>query len=261
MTKREAVIQAVTVLATTFNREISATLIEAYQLGLDAIDADAVARATKRALAECKFMPAPAELLALVGEKRDVAALGAEAWASVRWAVDAYDYTASPDFGPLVNACIRNIGGWGRLCDMKLGELDVWARREFLRLYALFADQDPAKLDGAPFVGFLHEATFFVAIGTQNAPFNPARALAAPPSALAPVVRALADAKSQTGAEDTHPRGSTVLARPADESPGAPPPPREVKAPVAISEDEKRVAVTLIEAQLAERRAREGGAT
>jgi hypothetical protein len=112
-----------------------------------------LALATKRAVAECRFMPAPAELLTLAGRGRNTEVEGAEAWETVRRAVDEHDYTASVDFGPLVNAVVRNLGGWDRLCRLDLEALNVWARKEFERIYAAFSPKDPAALNGDPHIG------------------------------------------------------------------------------------------------------------
>lgn len=192
MTTRESVIQAVTMLATTFNRPVTAEFVEAYQLGMSGLGPDDVARALKRALRECKFMPAPAELIALSGasERRGLAT--AEAWEAVRRAIDVHDYTTSVDFGPLVNAILRNMGGWLRLCDLPLEGLDVWARKEFERLYAEFAEKDPATLHGEPHRGAFGGPFVPVAIGGKLPP----RALPPPAAPAVDVVRELAEAKS-----------------------------------------------------------------
>lgn len=152
MTTREAVIKAVAVLATAFNRENSPTLTEAYQLGLSGLTADEIAGATKLALMGSKFMPTPSELRAFVRPPRDLAAEAALAWSAVRKAMDQHDVYGNVDFGPVVNAVVHNLGGWLWLCEQSLTDLE-WRKKDFLRVYEQFAGKDVALLNGAPHFG------------------------------------------------------------------------------------------------------------
>jgi len=194
MTKREAIVTSITLLAANFNRETSAPLFESYWLVLSDVSPEEIATATRRALAECKFMPTTAEFLKLTGHGRSVAFDSAQAWEAVRRAVDVHDYTTSVDFGPLVNATMRNIGGWLRLCDLPREDLDVWARKEFERIYLEFADKDAQSLHGDPLRGAFGGVPVRVAIGGKMPP----RALPAAPNPVSDLVRKLADAKSET---------------------------------------------------------------
>lgn len=173
MTTREAVIKAVAVLTTAFNRESSETLTEAYLLALSDLSADEVAAAMKRAMVECRFMPVPSELRAFSRPPRDMARDIALAWEAVRRAVDAHDYTKSVDFGPLVNAVVRNLGGWQALCASTVPDL-VWRRKDFERVYATFAAADPLTLHGGPLRGAFDGPILVVEIEGQ-----PSRARAA----------------------------------------------------------------------------------
>lgn len=192
MTKREAMVTSVTLLAANFNRETSAPLFESYWLVLSDLGPEELAVATRRALAECKFMPTASELLTLSGHGRSVVFDAAQAWEAVRRAIDKHDYTTSVDFGPLVNAIVRNIGGWLRLCDLPREDLDVWARKEFERLYAEFANKDAATLHGEPLAGAFGGAPVRIPIGGKMPP----RALPPAKTAISDLVRNLADAKS-----------------------------------------------------------------
>src|SRR5690349_19358502 len=132
MTNREAFVTALAVLGATFDRKLSAPAVEGYWLALSDLTEDDFKAAMKRALAECKFMPSPSELLAFVRKKPDPAAGAMLAWQAVRKAIDVYDWNVGTiDFGPLVNATIRNLGGWDTLCRATLPELDNpgWLRK------------------------------------------------------------------------------------------------------------------------------------
>lgn len=221
MTTREAVIKAVAVLTTAFNRESSETLTEAYLLALSDLSADEVAAAMKRAMVECRFMPVPSELRAFSRPPRDMARDIALAWEAVRRAVDAHDYTKSVDFGPLVNAVVRNLGGWQALCASTVPDL-VWRRKDFERVYATFAAADPLTLHGGPLRGAFDGPILVVEIEGQ-----PSRARALPEvssetrEAARDLVRGLADGKSVAKELDMPVRPSGIPPRPS--KPKAPP--------------------------------------
>lgn len=144
MTHKQAVATALGMLAPVFRFEVTEMAAEAYRIGLEGLSYDEIGNAAARAIRECKFMPVPAEMRALVGrtETRDLKHEGEIAWAAVRSAVDEIDYMASEvDFGPHVNACIRQLGGWDVLLRALLEDLNVWKRKEFLRLYEVFAEK------------------------------------------------------------------------------------------------------------------------
>lgn len=192
MTNREAFATLIRVLAATFSVELSPAAIEGYWLVLSELSEDQLKVALRRGLAECKFMPRPAELLAFVGGPNRETQI-AIAWEAVRRAIDKHDYTDSVDFGPLVNAVVRNLGGWQRLCALGTEALDVWARKEFERVYALFADVPVDSLHGDPHRGVFGGPPVWIQIG--NTP-HPPRALPAKQNPAIGLVRDLADAKS-----------------------------------------------------------------
>lgn len=65
MTK-QSFVAALNVLADTFNRQLSDGALEGYWIALGEVGDHEMAHATRWALRSCKFMPAPAELLASV---------------------------------------------------------------------------------------------------------------------------------------------------------------------------------------------------
>lgn len=160
MTKQETFVTIVTTLCESFNRVPTDGLLEGYWMALSDLSEEEMKRACARAMAESKFMPVPAELLEYAGRAQKRATDIADAWEAVRRAIDKHDYTDSVDFGALVNAVIRNLGGWQRLCDLGREQLDVWTRKEFERIYELFAVKDPATLHGeyhrGAFAGPIH---------------------------------------------------------------------------------------------------------
>lgn len=183
---------AMAVLTETFNREMSQAANSAYWLVLEDLSAEEISRATTRALAECRFMPAPSELLTFAGRTDPAVAkqlAAAEAWEAVRSAIRRESYTAGVDFGELVNAVVRNLGGWRALCDKSTDEL-TWVRKEFERVFALFATKSPGSLNGAAHGGAFGGETVRIPIAGVMPDGTPRI------SATSAVVRALADSKS-----------------------------------------------------------------
>ncbi len=140
-------------------------------------------------------MPVPAELLTYSGRQpRDIGAEATLAWDAVRRAMDALDVYGNPDFGPLVNAVVRNLGGWVYLCEQKLSELE-WRRKDFERIYRTWAEKDSSVLpDGGPLFG-KWKAAPVTRIQINGLPVS-RPALAAPKTEVSDVVRELAEAKS-----------------------------------------------------------------
>jgi hypothetical protein len=176
MTKRQTFATTIAVLFAAYDKPLTDLAVEAYWLALERLDPTELATVMRRALAEAKFMPTPSELLTFAGKGRNVAAEGALAWQAVRRAIDAHDYSVgSIDFGPRVNAVLRNLGGWDTLCRATLGELDNpgWLRKRFEEVYGLFSETHPDRLNGDPLPGPLEargRADVRVAIEGQPAP-------------------------------------------------------------------------------------------
>lgn len=189
---------SIALLAGALDKEISTAGLQAYEIALGDLSTGELAIATERALRECRFMPSPAELRRLCG-RPTADAQAAEAWEAVRQAVDVHDYTASVDFGPLVNAVVRNLGGWDRLCRLSREALNVWARKEFERVYLAFAPKNPMSLNGEPHRGAFRGPPIPVRIGGRL-PDQQIEAAAGPMMAQAlDLVLALADSKAAVG--------------------------------------------------------------
>ncbi len=158
MTKRESFAALMELLGETFNRPLTSGLLDGYWMALEDLSAEDLKTAVKRAVVTSKFMPTPAELLALVRPQPNPAVDALKAWQVVRNAIDVHDYlVASIDFGTLVNAVIRNLGGWDTLCKATLPELDNpgWLRKRFEEIYRAFASTDESTLKGEPLEGAL----------------------------------------------------------------------------------------------------------
>jgi len=150
---RRAVIDAVTALAEAFGRQTTEATFRAYAIGLDGIPDAAVERAAMLALRANKFMPAPSELRQLAGEI-PAEARAIKAWQAVAQAVAAHGYYDSVDFDdPVVNATLRNMGGWERFCERLDSDEEKWIRRDFDRIYSSLMAAGVGPHEAAPLGG------------------------------------------------------------------------------------------------------------
>lgn len=195
MTPAQAAATAVTTLSETFRQPLTDAAVEGYIAGLEDLPEELIRMALRRALRECRFMPTPAELREMAGAPGAKAAMTkaiADAWEAVVWAIRKHSYTESVDFGPLVNAVIRNMGGWQAACGWGTAERDTWKRKEFASLFEAFSTSPPASLRGEPLAGAFGGRVYPVAIAGAM----PERRLAAVPNEAAQMIRELAEAKS-----------------------------------------------------------------
>lgn len=146
--------ELVTALAAAFGRETEKATFVAYKIGLEDLPIAAINHAIGRALRECKFMPSPAELRELAGvqKPKERAVL---AWEALDAAVASYGYYHSVDFDDkLINATVRNLGGWERICDLPEEEYQKWFRKDFERVYASLAAGGIGPDQAAPLLGY-----------------------------------------------------------------------------------------------------------
>lgn len=165
--------------------------LTAYWQFLSDLELPAFLRAVSDAGKGSKFFPRPAELRELAGAGPKADAL--IAWDAVRNAMRKCGRYVSVDFGPLVNAVVRSMGGWLALDDMETAQLDVWGKKEFERVYALLEPKDPATLSGGALDGEFKGIPIRVAIGGVLPPLQLADAGA---NQTSDVVRRLANAKA-----------------------------------------------------------------
>lgn len=185
---------ALLALGVTFGVPVDKPLLAAYWQFLRGLDLQAFGVAVEAAGRTLKWFPKPAELLDLAGAGATARkAAAAEAWEAVCVAMGRYDYTMSVDFGPLVNAVIRNLGGWQALCGKSLREL-VWERKKFEEVFELFGTSR-AQLRGEPLQGRFGGEPARIAIGGQV----PQRQLGDGGGTVLPIVRALAEGSGGGG--------------------------------------------------------------
>lgn len=137
-TRPERIADIVTMMGEAWRQKITPATMLTFSVGTDDLPIDAVERAAMRAIRECQFMPSVFELRQLAGATGAITAKDKPtlAWCDVRRAISRIGAYESPDFDdPIINATIREMGGWVLLCDSTIEEL-VWREKDFLRIYA-----------------------------------------------------------------------------------------------------------------------------
>lgn len=122
------------VLAEAFRQTISEATLMAYEIGLKDIPLAQVELAVVKAIRTCRFMPTVKDLRELATGTRD-SDRPVLAWDAVL-AVPLNPYKHIDFDDPLINATIRNLGGWPSFTDrFNDSESEKWVRKEFLETY------------------------------------------------------------------------------------------------------------------------------
>jgi hypothetical protein len=123
-------------LAASFGRDADEALLEGMWLGLRDLPLRALEQAVTTALRQCQYMPKAVELRQLAGEMT-AATRAVHAWGVLSRAIGQHGAYRSVNFDdPVLNATVRNLGGWVRLCGMPTEEFEKWTRKEFDRIYS-----------------------------------------------------------------------------------------------------------------------------
>jgi len=151
---KKQLIDALTCLGEAFGRKITDVTVRVYQMALEDLPIGDVMRACKRAALEMKFFPKPVELRELAGVLSP-AARAAFAWEAFSKANDQHGYYASVDFDdPIINATIRNLGGWERVSTIEgREEFETWLRKDFERIYVRLLEAGITAEAAAPLIG------------------------------------------------------------------------------------------------------------
>lgn len=178
----EAAMYAATMFARVFNREVSRELLQAWKTALGDLTVDEIASATATLLRTCKFMPAPSELRQAVfdGEFDSVESRAVKAFGEVSEAIASIGAYCSVDFeDPIINATIRNLGGWPRIGDMTCEEFEKWYRKDFISTYRALFKNPPSptsceRLAGLHFTanGEFHDHDQPVVVASES-PLSP----------------------------------------------------------------------------------------
>jgi hypothetical protein len=130
-------IQAIATVFEAFQREPTQLALAAYDLALADLATDAIVRACRIALQRCRFLPVPAELREIaVTNGTSYASVAAHAFVTLQRAVARLGEDRSVNFADgAINAAVRRLGGWRRVCLLDPAEFDKWFKRDFVETY------------------------------------------------------------------------------------------------------------------------------
>ena len=80
------------------------------------------------------------------------------AFTDVERALSTCGYYNSPNFeDAAINATIRALGGWLRVCELQEEEFSKWYRKDFERLYVIYAETGVGQEAGQPLIGYFEQ--------------------------------------------------------------------------------------------------------
>ena len=167
-----------TVLGSTFDKKIGEDVLEAYWMALRDLPMESFKEAAREAMKASEWMPKPAHLRRMAGEVGP-GHRAAIAWQTVRKALSQHGTYTSVDFDdPVINATIRNLGGWVALGRAKAKDFDVWTRKEFERVYAAIYETGMSSELGKYLVGISEQSN--TGVYAINPPISVRTGLPAP---------------------------------------------------------------------------------
>ncbi len=126
--------------ADLYKQELSSDVVELWWNALKSLSLVQVKRAFSKHIqdpAKGEWMPKPANIIAKIKGSPERSAL--LAWAEVEEAVSKVGRYETVQFAdPVINAVVRNLGGWIWLCDQNLDE--PWTQKEFERRYLAYSE-------------------------------------------------------------------------------------------------------------------------
>ena len=152
---REQFVLAVTGMIETFGKEASMPMLNGYWMALSDLSLEQVKRGIIGAMQTCKFLPTVADIRGGVTQSNEDE--GLRAWSVFERAVSQYGGYKSVDFDDRrINAVVRHLGGWNRVCSLPSEEFDKWLRKDFLAAWEAFSRGTLDENDSAPLIG-LHD--------------------------------------------------------------------------------------------------------
>jgi len=159
---RARFVTTIQTVADAFGKVASEQFLHVYWLALSDLDAAAFERGVTGALKASRFMPTPADIRLHSGGLTSTARTS-RAWDALILAIRKHGAYASVDFDdPAVNAAVRNLGGWQRLCSLDSEELSKWIRKDFAAAYEGYVQCGVPADQGRYLVG-IHEASSLAA--------------------------------------------------------------------------------------------------
>ncbi len=171
-------------LTAQYRVEPNTAMLLGYWMGLSDLTLDAVNRAATEALRTSEFMPTVAKIRELAGvlNPTDRAVI---AWRALSKAMVKHGYYDSIQFDdPVLNATIRNLGGWIEWAERSEREEEKWLRKDFDRIYISLCRTGVSDVEGGPLTGWHDRGNALT--GHTEALKQPIRFLTGLPAACLP---------------------------------------------------------------------------
>jgi hypothetical protein len=141
---REAFAMALIAASEVYRQEVTQQAIALWWQTLEPYPLPAVQAAVAHHIKASRFMPTPADLLAIIeGSPQDKAEA---AWQKVLKAAREHGQARSVAFDdPLIPACVLAMGGFARICMCNINDLQ-WLKKEWMPLYQTYSIRPPASL-------------------------------------------------------------------------------------------------------------------
>jgi len=143
-------LQILTGLSDLYGSELSRVSISLYWESLKKYKIDMISIAASAHVKHSKWMPKPSEFIDVVRQNEispeERATL---AWGAVSRAAKSIGSYSCVDFDdPLINATVRNMGGWPRICTQPAEHFESFIRRQFIADYVVLckANLSPESL-------------------------------------------------------------------------------------------------------------------
>ncbi len=129
-------IRAIATLFEAFQRSPTELALAAYDAGLLGVPPDAAERACLLAVQRCRFLPVPAELREIaLTNGTSYETLAAQAFVVLQRATRLGEDRSVNFRDGAINATVRRLGGWRRVCLLDAAEFDKWYKRDFVAAY------------------------------------------------------------------------------------------------------------------------------
>lgn len=159
---------AITAMLETFGQESTPARLLGYWMGLRDFTLSQIENSVCSCLRTATRLPVPADLRAIISGGSS-SELAITAWSDVQCAANA-SYMKDLDFEDrIINAVIRNLGGrWNFFERLNASaESEKWLRLDFIKAYAVFAQEIPSDEAISPLIG---QATHGLVSGRMHNP-------------------------------------------------------------------------------------------
>lgn len=141
-------------MSETFRQKLTPAGVEGFWIGLSDLSIEQVGQAVMLALRSSKWMPTVSELRGFAGVKTPQQE-ATDAWGTFCEGVSKHNYYDSIDFTDRrINAVVKHLGGWERVCEKSGDAFHVWLRKDFLAIFTDFAERGVDCSGEYPLLGF-----------------------------------------------------------------------------------------------------------